>query len=551
MPKPASRRLKGNFSLGGEAAEHDWLLQTAFYSSARYEQLVSRTDPKCFLVGRTGSGKSAALQRLEDENPGHTIRIKPDDLSLPYITNVGVIKQLTDLDIHLDPFFLALWKHVFIVEIIRKRYNIDSEAARDNILRSLYDRIRRNRSKRAALDYLKEFEGKFWCETDQRVRDITHKLEEQVKGEGSLEFGKPIGKAVIGKGGTRTSATEEHIELVQRYQRIVNETQVPRLNKMIDVIEDDILDTDQNYMYIVIDDLDQDWVDETAANNLIRCLFRAIHDLKRVRNLKILVALRTNIFEHLDFGSKTGGQEEKFRALTLHMQWTKAELQELLDERVRVAAEEYGVPRVSSIKDLLPSPNQTRGNALDYILGRTLMRPRDAIVFLNECIQRAAGKSKLTWEAIQSAEAPYSRNRLLALRDEWKPTYPAIERVYRVFTRCPLRMRPATFTRYLDEIILLAEEPDFAGVSWMEQLSQDFWKSASQDNWYETYAPLARLLFDIGFIGCTTTGFKRGKIYSYDDPEFFASTLNISRVQSFFVHPCFHAALDIDPGKNM
>ena len=116
-------------------------------------------------------------------------------------------------------------------------------------------------------------------------------------------------------GAATTISTEVKSETVERFQRIVNETQLPRLNKMMEVLGDDILESFQNYTYVIIDDLDRDWVDETIANDLIRCLFRAVHDLARVKYLKVLVALRTNIFEELDFRRRTGGQEEKFRAL--------------------------------------------------------------------------------------------------------------------------------------------------------------------------------------------------------------------------------------------
>jgi hypothetical protein len=120
------------------------------------------------------------------------------------------------------------------------------------------------------------------------------------------------------------------MDQTERFQRIVNKTQLPRLNKMMEVLDEDILDSPQNYTYIVIDDLDRDWVDEKVANDLIRCLFRAVLDMQRIRNLKFLVALRTNIFEELDFGSRTGAQEEKFRALTLAQQLTVVKFLEAL-----------------------------------------------------------------------------------------------------------------------------------------------------------------------------------------------------------------------------
>ncbi len=57
-------RLKSVFTLGGEQAEADALLQDAFFESSDFNVISSRDDKRCFIVGRTGSGKSAALQHL-------------------------------------------------------------------------------------------------------------------------------------------------------------------------------------------------------------------------------------------------------------------------------------------------------------------------------------------------------------------------------------------------------------------------------------------------------------------------------------------------------
>jgi len=323
--------LGGDFSFGGEQAEADPLLQRAFYESGDYAAIRSRLDPRCFVISRTGGGKSAALQRLEEENYDHVVRINPEDLSLPYITDLGAVRQLDAMGVHLDPFFIALWKHVLLVELIRHRYKVDSPAAKQNFLQTLRQRIRRDSGKRAALDYLDEFEGRFWSETDERVRDITERFEKRIEADTKASIGvKQLAGFGAGVGTSEALSTEVRTEQAERFQRIVNESQLPRLNKMMTVLDEDILDSSQLFTYVVIDDLDRDWVDERVANDLIRCLFRTVLDLKRVRNLKVLVALRTNIFEELRFGERSGGQEEKFRSLVLQMRWTKRALAQML-----------------------------------------------------------------------------------------------------------------------------------------------------------------------------------------------------------------------------
>jgi hypothetical protein len=538
-------RLRSGFTLGGEQAEADHLLADAFFESSDYEVLQSTEDRRCFLIGRTGAGKSAALQHLEESKEAHVIRINPEDLSLPYITDLQVIKYLDQLQVNLDLFWIALWKHVLLVEIIRHRYQVNSAQAKQNFMTNLRAKISRDSGKIAALEYLDEFEGRFWCEADERVREITDKFTSKVEAAGKLGGNMGPLNAELGGGATLENSSESRTEQVDRYQRIVNDTQLGKLNTMIGVLNEEILD-DQHFTYVVIDDLDRDWIDERVANDLIRCLFRTVLDLKRVENLKVLVALRTNIFQELDFGSRSGGQEEKFRSLVLQMRWTRPDLEDLLDERVRVAADRVGLV-AQSLQDLLPNANRTRGNPVEYILDRTLLRPRDAIAFANEAVSIGVGKTRLTWEDIRTAERSYSSKRLLALRDEWKPTYPGIDQVLTKFRGVPNRMTKAEFEKRLDDAMLLISEPSFLGVRWLTDVSSLMWMPGTA-TWFELYQPLMKLLYVIGFVGCSTRDHAAPTFFN-DDSLFVDLETNVMASNAFYVHRTYQAALDINPAS--
>ncbi|MFG2554429.1 P-loop ATPase, Sll1717 family [Streptomyces sp. NPDC048581] len=535
-----------NFSIGGEQAEADPLLMEAFYESDDYRTVSSKEDPRCFVIARTGSGKSALLQRLEEENPDHVVRVAPEDLSLNYITNLGVMRYLDELDVSLDPLFIALWKHVLLVELIRHRYQVDSYAAKMNFLSTLMEKIKRDAGKRQALEYLEEFQDRFWVEADERVREITEKFEEKINKEAKGSVGFPSGTvgtatATIGGGLADSYSTETRRELTDRFQRIVNETQMARLNKMLKVLDEDILDSRQHFTYVVIDDLDRDWVDEKIANSLIRCLFRAVLDLQRIRNLKVIVALRTNIFENLDFGHRSGGQEEKFRSLSFHMRWGPAELRDLVGSRLRVASAKQGAPS-SSIADVLPRVNTTRGDAFDYMLTRTLMRPRDIIAFFNETFA-TADNERVSWEDIKNAEDSYSYKRLLALRDEWKMSYPDIDRVFSMFNGAVVPMAREDFTRRVEDVALLPADPYFRGGEWLAYYTAEMWRNP-QGGWAAWYGPLVALLYNIGFIGCLTGGQSTVR-YVRTFPEFAERLSNLEATVGFTIHPTFQAALDI------
>ena len=537
------RRLRSDFSLGVEQAEVDPLLLEAFYESGDYAVVTSRTDPRCFLIARTGGGKSAALRRLEEAEHGHVVRIVPENLSLPYISNLGVMKYLDGLEVHLDPFFIALWKHVLLVELLKHRYNIDTPGAKTTFLSTLRQTIARDSAKRQALDYLDEFQDRFWCETDERVHDIIEKFERRIGIDGNAKVDVPgIGGIGILASASDAKVSESKSQLVDRFQRIVNETQLPRLNKMIEVLDDDVLN-EQHFTYVIIDDLDRDWIDERLSNALIRCLFRAVQDLKRVRNLKILVALRTNIFQELSF-SRGGGQEEKLRALVLSMRWTRVDLLTMLDERVRAVAATRDDPDLRGLRDLLPRTNKTRGNPVDFILDRTLMRPRDAISFVNEALSLSSGRTSISWETLREAESQYSEKRLLALRDEWKSTYPGIEQVMDVFRGYPARMSRDSLRQRLDDAALVLAEPTFPGVSWLTPLTEPLWNMPSgEENWSAAYQPLTSLFYGLGLIGLINPG-KTDAIYSYEAPSLIERWSGIKSTVSFTIHPAFQLALE-------
>ncbi len=231
MQKGQRKGFRTSFNFGGLMAENDPLLLDAYWDNGDYEAVVSRTDPRRFLIGRTGSGKSAALRRLESEQSRRVIRIQPENLALHYITNLNVIPKLLDLGVHLDAFLKALWKHVFIVEVLQHRYQLTSPEHKQNLFANWRELFRKDPGKVAALEYLSEFGDKFWCETDERVRQVIDRFEQKLTAAGDVSAALSTIGAKVSGAAEQIASQELHREVVERYQRIVNEVQIPKLNK--------------------------------------------------------------------------------------------------------------------------------------------------------------------------------------------------------------------------------------------------------------------------------------------------------------------------------
>jgi hypothetical protein len=86
-------------------------------------------------------------------------------------------------------------------------------------------------------------------------------------------------------------------------------------------------------------------------------------------------------------------------------------------------------------------PKQTMQQPTEeYLISRTMYRPRDLIVFFNYCIEQALDKPEITAQMILNAEGEYSLKRLRSLYDEWFAELPELEQCIDI-----LKRRPAHF----------------------------------------------------------------------------------------------------------
>lgn len=540
-------KFKSNFTFGNVIAESDHLLADAYWDNGDFATIESHEDKRCFIIGRTGSGKSATFQHLMERNPDKVVKIDPESLSLPYILNINLIHQLMNAGVHLETFMKTLWKHVIVVEILRHRYQINTPEQKQNILSYLMDKLKREPGKAEAIKYLEEFGDKFWCETDERVKQIADTLVQKLNATGSLAANLLSVSAKSSGSIEETLTQETKQEITNKFQNIVNEMQLPRLNQMVVILNNTILDTHQHFTYLIIDDLDKQWINDELAILLISCLFQAVVDLQQVKYLKILVALRTNIFQQLNYGKQSrGGQEEKFRGLALDIRWTENDLQDLLNTRAEAASRYYKIDPPLTLKDMLPnSGKRPEKTPLSYILSRTLMRPRDAILYLNTCTREATGKEKITWDNIYHAEKAYSNERLLALRDEWKDPYLGIDKVFEKFHHKAAKLSNIEIEVILEDVALLLGDRNFLGKQWLEAMCEPMYAATNvPKTWEEIYGILIKLLYNVGFIGIAKGPHGRS-VYAYDDPGLTQINGNLAPNIYFEIHPAFRQALNM------
>lgn len=413
--------LKAGMSIGtGNAESDDDLLFECFVTYPPVDEALKIASAGMILAGRTGSGKTAILRYVQVQET-HTSEVDPAEMSMNYVANSDALRFLHAIGADLDLLFQVLWKHVLCLEFIRLRWGVDNAAKSVTIFDKIVSKFSKDDRKKRAVAYLQEWGNKFWITMDQNIKEITEAYEDKL----NAEFGAEISKFKAGGQYEKRLSTEKKSELVARARDIISAEQLRDLHGVVEMLASTSND-DMQRCFILIDKLDERWVDESIRFRLIRALIASLKSFKAVRNLKILVALRTDILERVvQETSDITFQREKFEDHFIHIKWSKNDLRQLVDKRISTVLRRQYTGTNVLFKDVF-TKNIKNKDPFDYMVERSHMRPRDLIAFVNECLAVADGQYEIAPTHIQRAEAEYSRKRRDALVQEWKSTFPSL-----------------------------------------------------------------------------------------------------------------------------
>ncbi len=530
--------FRRNSSVGAMDAESDdKFLRDCFFDTGDFGVLTDCEDPKRIVLGRVGVGKSALLSRVRD-NCEHAYEIRAEDLALGYIANSDIIQFFETAGVKLDLFYQLLWRHLFVMELLKRRYRLNDS---ESLLVQLKDMIFRDPAKKKALDYFEQWNGKFWSDTETRVKEFTTKLEEKL----SSSFGTTLSGVQLNAASARNLSDEVKGEVIHKAQTIVNENQVRALSGILNFLADDVFVDPQKRFYLVIDRLDDAWVDDRIRYKLIRALIETVKAFQRVRNVKIIIAIREDLLRKVFDETKDAGfQEEKYASLLLRLRWKRQQLSELLDLRIdKLVREQYTQRRVK-FDEVFKGAIRNQ-SAIDYVTERTLLRPRDVISFVNFCIELSEGKEFVPPSTVQDAEKNYSLGRLRSLHDEWAGIFPNLE-VY-----CEILRGHQNHFRIseVDEAAIV----ELMGDQWADlspedpvgKLTNDY--LAGRRTLENVVTKVMRLLYDVSAIGLKHDASAKPSWSYIEDRGVSDSQFKGSAV--VYVHPMLWRALDIVPPR--
>lgn len=534
-------RFRRHMNIGEADAELDKdFLLGCFEDIGDLERLRDANDRKRIIVGRTGSGKSGLLLKLKEEEP-NVIWIEPESLSLQYLSNSTLITQLDELGVNLDRFFKLLWKHIFITELVKAKFPMESASDQVNVLGRIRNMFGSNRKKERAWKYLEDWGDSFFETTQYRVKEITQKFESELK----ASLGAKSGIFDASAGGSAKLAEEDKVEVIHKAQEIVNSTQVAELTELFNILREDFFaDPSRPLQFLLIDRLDEGWVEDNVRYRLIRALIETVKDFVHIRGVKIVIALRKDLIDRVFRLTKNPGtQEEKFESLYLKIQWNAEHLLRVLDKRVNaLVARKYTTLSVSWA-DLMPI-NVKAQKIDEYLIERTLYRPRDIITFFNICIAKSEGQPKITTATLRDAEADYSESRFRALVDEWRSDFPDLE-AFKVF----LKEQPPSFKLESYDLEFVTEkclEIAARETSTPSKLTDCACKVAEGNlHPLEFCKRLASVFFQVGLVGLKTERFESAR-WSFVHGTMIQPE-EISGNTSVVICPAFYRYLGVSP----
>lgn len=407
--------LRSGVHIGEPAAEDDmFFLKECFVALPIIDQLTDIDSSKCVLLGRTGSGKTAILQHIESTH-GNVTRINPSEVSFKYISNSNLINFLVDLDFDLNVLFQLLWKHVIFTKTVKIYF--ESKTVFEKALDRLLDK------KNPARSYFEAYGDSFWIEQDEIIREVSEGFESRLASELKVALGEDFAKVEAGLAASVAVSGALKKEILARAKKAVSDLQIQELGRAIDSLND-LMENKQKKYYILIDDIDLDWVENKIKYPMIRSLVESVKNFRKVRCTKVILALRSDVYERalLSMNSESF-QPEKYEGIVLEIRWNQADLRKIIDRRIDYLFKKKYTKQGVRMYDLFPKSIR-KNDTFDFIVERTLMRPRDLIAFVNLILDRAAGATVITPRHITDSEPEYSKKRYQALCYEWKSMHP-------------------------------------------------------------------------------------------------------------------------------
>jgi len=483
-------------TFGVPAAERDEDLIACFVSSRAYVNLEA--GKKAIILGNRGSGKSALFRKLakEENAKGNVVvELAPEDYSYELLSQT--MKKEAEGSWMKQGAYAAAWKYLMLVTVMKqviaggKRFKYGPEG-------NIYTYLRDNHSGTDTnpigmlISYLKRMEG--------------------------IKIGK-YEAAVKARELKRLYTLEEITSLIADLERVC----------------------ERHPVTVFVDELDKGWDASEDAISFVAGLFQAAVAINtQMTNIRVLVSLRKELYDNIPALYEDA---QKVRDIIETVEWDEPSLLELIAKRISRRFPELG--KLSFEDKWQASFAETleyrRAKSFNYMIDRTLYRPREIIQFCNDVADQARRQLitiqlPFDYKQIAEAEYSYSESRVKDICAEYRYQYPALQSIMETFRGLSYNFTRDDLEEHLLRIIV-----------------GDLPISEEAEQWCGSTEPdsLIEILWSIGFIKAQAVGGLRARRRSGSAylGSHQISSLNLRNTPRFHVHPMFRSFLGMKEAK--
>jgi hypothetical protein len=395
--------------LGDLAAENEIRALDYYYvPTAQYQQ--TKRGHARLVVGRKGSGKTALFYALRSTfRPGHShlvLDLKPEGHQLVKLREAVLSRLPVGVQQHV---LTAFWNFLLVMELAHQIVHYEGTIPYRNYkLKAAFDKI--VSLYRAGKD------------EETETADFSERLLKLVDN-------------IV------TNARElQTLQSTADITRLIHSKSIRELNDAIT----EYLELTNRDVWLLFDNLDKGWPIKAFQDEdilLLRALLEATRKLQRQfsnRGIELFatVFIRNDIYQYLILDPADRGKET-----AAMLDWNDAELfKDMIGRRI---AQSTGVQLDFDQIWATFFPAHVKGeDAFQYIISRTLMRPREVLRFVHECINTAINhrRDRVTEQDIIDAERTYSADALVDISLEMKDVKPEYDNVPYAFIGAPMIM---------------------------------------------------------------------------------------------------------------
>jgi hypothetical protein len=183
-------------------------------------------------------------------------------------------------------------------------------------------------------------------------------------------------------------------------------------------------------------------------------------------------------------------------------------------------------------------------DTMEYMLERTFFRPRDIIVFVNECLELAEGRATISAAVVKDAEQRYSADRLQSLANEWSLIWPNLFHTAHIFHGMKAKFEVSELTEefLIEKFTELSSEIGENSPDTITRALNNL--GTEQGNFGSIRNIILREFYSSGLIGIKT-GPTNTVSWSRSNAHARLAGGDVRPSSTVFVHPMFHRALGI------